>query len=185
MEQITTQLSQRDVPNRNDRIYRFKTLKRQNDKFYQLIKQGRGRGQLDHPQTFEVNLRRVSHLFTDLWWVDKKVFGKFVILPTTLGQQFKILLNNGVKIGFSSRGAGSLIQGYGQSSDIVEDDYDLVTYDAVSWPSSMNAWVIYQGNKRRVVKKQSTQNRMPLLIGKENQKYIDQMYNLLSKKRMS
>jgi hypothetical protein len=51
----------------------------------------------------------VSHLFTDLWWVNKKVFGKFVILPTPNGQIFKVLLNNGVKVGFSSRGAGSLI----------------------------------------------------------------------------
>ena len=184
MEEITTQLSQADVPNRNDRIYRMKTLKRQNDKFFELIKQGRGRGQLDHPETFEVNLERVSHMFTDLWWVDKKVFGKFVILPTTLGQQFKILLNCGVKVGFSSRGAGSLIERYGNSPDIVDDDYDLVTYDAVSWPSSMNAWVIYQGNKRKIMKKESVKNQMPLLMGKENQKYIDQMYELLTKKRI-
>ena len=82
-------------------------------------------------------------MFTDLWWEGKKIFGKFIILPTPNGQIFKILLNNGVKIGFSSRGAGSLIERYGDSPDIVDEDYDLVTYDAVSWPSSQDAWVIY------------------------------------------
>lgn len=180
MQQIPTQLSQADVQNRNDRIYPYRIMKRQNDKFFQMIKQGRGLGQLDHPQTFQVNLRNASHLFTDLWWQGKTVFGKFVVLPTPKGQILKTLLNNGVKLGFSSRGAGSVIQSYGGSPDVVDDDFDLVTYDAVSWPSSFNAWVLYdQNGSRKLMKKQSTYKQMPILTGKQNQKYIDQMYKLL------
>ena len=178
MQQISTELSQADVPNRNNRIYPTKVIKRQNDKFLRMIKQGRGFGELDHPESFEVNLTNVSHMFTNIWWQGKKVFGKFVILPTPKGQIFKTLLNNGCKIGFSSRGAGSLIQSYGDSPDVVDDDYDLVTYDAVSWPSSFNAWVFYQGTKR-TVKRQATKSELPLLNGSENQKYIEDLYKIL------
>lgn len=184
MQQVTALLTQADKPNRNDRIYPYDILKRQNDKFLKMIKQGRGRGQLDHPQTFQVNLSNVSHMFTDLWWQGKFVYGKFIILPTPKGQIFKTLLNNGVKIGFSSRGAGSTTQGYGQQPDIVQDDYDLVTYDAVSWPSSYNAWVIYQsnGNKKLVhTRNQSVVSKKPMLYVdvKQNQEYLQQMYKLI------
>ena len=119
-------------------------------------------------------------MFTDLWWQGMTIYGKFVILPTPKGQILKILLNNGVKLGFSSRGAGSVIESpYGDRADVVDDDYDLVTYDAVSWPSSYNAWVIYEGTNRRLVKNQGSQTQMPVLNSKKNQKYIDQMYKLL------
>jgi hypothetical protein len=138
---ITGPFLQAEVTNRNGRCYPFQILerevKRYNDTF---IKNGRALGELGHPDGPTVNLDRVSHMITDLHSEGNNFVGKAKILDTPMGNIAKSLLGEGVCLGVSSRGIGSLIEKNGVR--YVGDDFMLATAaDIVADPSAPDAFV--------------------------------------------
>ena len=132
---------QSEVKNRNGRVYPFKVLdnevKRYNEEY---IKPGRALGELGHPDGPTVNLDRVSHRIVSLKAEGNNFIGKAQILDTPNGKIAKSLLGEGVKLGVSSRGMGTLDKQEGVS--YVMDDFMLATAaDIVADPSAPDAFV--------------------------------------------
>ena len=130
-----------DIKNRNGRIYPMEVLdeevKNYNKKF---IKQNRAFGELGHPDGPTVNLERVSHMITSLKPDGKNFIGEAKIMDTPMGKIVKNLMDEGAKLGVSSRGMGSLRQKGG--ANVVSDDFYLATAaDIVADPSAPNAFV--------------------------------------------
>ena len=132
---------QADIKNRNGRVYPMEVLekevKRYNEKF---IDENRADGELGHPDGPTVNLERVSHMVTSLKPDGKNFIGEAKILKTPMGEIVKNLMDEGAKLGVSSRGMGSLDQRNG--ANYVRDDFYLATAaDIVADPSAPNAFV--------------------------------------------
>ena len=132
---------QADIKNRNGRIYPMEVLdeevKNYNKKF---IQQNRAFGELGHPEGPTVNLERVSHMITSLKPDGKNFIGEAKIMDTPMGKIVKNLMDEGAKLGVSSRGMGSLKQRGG--ANVVSDDFYLATAaDIVADPSAPNAFV--------------------------------------------
>ena len=132
---------QADIKNRNGRIYPMEVLdeevKNYNKKF---IKQNRAFGELGHPDGPTVNLERVSHMITSLKPDGKNFIGEAKIMDTPMGKIVKNLMDEGAKLGVSSRGMGSLEPKNG--TNYVKDDFYLATAaDIVADPSAPNAFV--------------------------------------------
>ena len=132
---------QADIKNRNGRVYPMEVLdeevKKYNEKF---IQQNRAFGELGHPDGPTVNLERVSHMITSLKPDGKNFIGEAKIMDTPMGKIVKNLMDEGAKLGVSSRGMGSLRQKGG--ANVVSDDFYLATAaDIVADPSAPNAFV--------------------------------------------
>ena len=132
---------QADIKNRNGRIYPMEVLdeevKNYNKKF---IQQNRAFGELGHPDGPTVNLEWVSHMITSLKPDGKNFIGEAKIMDTPMGKIVKNLMDEGAKLGVSSRGMGSLRQKGG--ANVVSDDFYLATAaDIVADPSAPNAFV--------------------------------------------
>jgi len=125
--------------NGNGRVYPCKTLKREVKNYQNIIKDNRALGELDHPDDSVINLRNASHMVTDMWWEGNDVMGKIKVLDTPSGRILKDLINNGVKLGISSRGLGSVKESMGQT--IVQEDFELICFDIVSEPSTPDAYI--------------------------------------------
>jgi len=131
-----------DTLNGNGRVYSKAILEREVEKYIQTIREGRAVGELDHPDDSVVNLRNVSHKFTDCWWDGNSVKGKLQVLNTPAGQTLRALIEGGVKIGISSRGMGSVRESNGQT--LVEDDFQLICFDIVQEPSTTGAFLFHE-----------------------------------------
>ena len=132
---------QADIKNRNGRIYPMEILQKEvaryNKKF---INENRAYGELGHPEGPTVNLERVSHMVTELYPDGKNFIGEAKIMETPMGKIVKNIMNEGGKLGVSSRGMGSLNQKNG--ANYVRDDFYLATAaDIVADPSAPNAFV--------------------------------------------
>jgi hypothetical protein len=132
---------QSDVKNRNGRVYPSnvltKEVKRYNAEF---INKNRAFGELGHPEGPVVNLERVSHMIKKLYPEGKNFIGEAKIMDTPNGKIVKNLIDEGARLGVSSRGMGSLIQKNGQN--IVGEDFYLATAaDIVADPSAPDAFV--------------------------------------------
>jgi hypothetical protein len=140
-----------DSPNQNKRIYPYEILKAQADKFMKVIAEDRALGEADHPESIIVNLANVSHIIRDLWWQGKDLMGKLEILPTTKGNDVKGMVLSGVKLGVSSRGVGSVKESIfpkdSSRVSIVEPDYELITFDLVSQPSTEGAFLLKESKE--------------------------------------
>ena len=132
---------QAEVKNRNGRMYPVKTLAREVAKYDEsYIQKGRALGELGHPDGPSINLDRVSHRIVSLKQEGNNFIGKAQILDTPMGKIAKNLLDEGVKLGVSSRGMGSLIKKEGCNN--VADDFMLATAaDIVADPSAPDAFV--------------------------------------------
>jgi hypothetical protein len=133
---------QGEMKNRNGRMYPIQTLAREvgryNDAF---VQKGRALGELGHPDGPTVNLDRVSHKITELKQDGNNFIGKAQILSTPMGKIAQSLLGEGVKLGVSSRGVGSL-QTTSEGCKIVGEDFQLATAaDIVADPSAPDAFV--------------------------------------------
>ena len=133
---------QTEITNRNGRMYKFGTMNREVQKYNEdFIKRGRALGELGHPDGPTVNLDRVSHKIVSLKENGSNFIGKAKILNTPMGNIAKNLIDEGVKLGVSSRGVGSLKptrEGY----NVVSDDFMLSTAaDIVADPSAPDAFV--------------------------------------------
>ena len=132
-------LATAEVKNGNGRYYSKDLWNREMDKYAELIEQRRSMGELDHPESSVVNLKNVSHLISEFWWDGDNVMGKIEILPTPSGNILKELIKNGVTVGVSSRGMGSLEQRGGVME--VQDDFELLCWDFVSTPSNPGSFM--------------------------------------------
>ena len=132
---------QADIKNRNGRIYPMEVLNEEVKKYNKnFIEQNRAFGELGHPDGPTVNLERVSHMITSLKPDGKNFIGEAKIMDTPMGKIVKNLMDEGAKLGVSSRGMGSLRQKGG--ANVVSDDFYLATAaDIVADPSAPNAFV--------------------------------------------
>jgi hypothetical protein len=138
---ITGPFLQAEITNRNGRCYPFPILEREVKRYTEnFIKSGRALGELGHPDGPTVNLDRVSHMITSLTAEGNNFVGKAKILDTPMGNIAKSLLDEGVKLGVSSRGLGSMVEKNGVK--YVADDFMLATAaDIVADPSAPDAFV--------------------------------------------
>ena len=163
---LSGRLQSADVKNGNGRKYPEKVLRREMSNYMNVVKDKRACGELDHPDDSVINLKNVSHMVVDVWWDGKDVMGKIKVLSTPSGRILKDLVNEGVKIGISSRGLGSVREQMGES--IVEDDFQLICFDIVSEPSTPNAYVYPkgQGGRMSVAMREVKENNIDNLFKK-------------------
>ena len=132
-------LATAEVKNGNGRYYSRELWEREMDKYNELVEQRRSMGELDHPESSVVNLKNVSHLIKEFAWDGDNVMGVIEILPTPSGNILKELIKNGVTVGVSSRGMGSLEDRGGVME--VQDDFELLCWDFVSTPSNPGSYM--------------------------------------------
>ena len=132
---------QSDLKNRNGRMYPFQVLEKEVGRYNEeYIKTSRALGELGHPDGPTVNLDRVSHRITSLKSEGNNFIGRAQVLDTPMGKIAKSLLDEGVKLGVSSRGMGSIDKR--EDCNIVMDDFMLATAaDIVADPSAPDAFV--------------------------------------------
>ena len=131
---------QAEKPNRNGRLYPRGIMEAEVGRYQQLIEQKRSLGELGHPANPSVNLDKVSHLITNLRFEGNDIYGKAKILDTPMGKIAKNFIEEGVKLGVSSRGLGSLKMNR-QGVNEVQQDFHLATVDIVADPSAPDAFV--------------------------------------------
>ena len=133
---------QANVKNRNGRLYPKEVLQKEARRYDQnYIKQSRAFGELGHPEGPTVNLERVSHLITDLKEDGNNFVGRAKIMDTPYGKIVKNLIDEGARLGVSSRGMGAL-RPMGRNCSQVQDDFYLATAaDIVADPSAPQAFV--------------------------------------------
>ena len=142
-------LQKYNTPNRNGRIYPEKILKREAENYKKMIQKGTALSELNHPESSLIDLDRVSHAITDIWWEGPVLLGKLKLLTSpgfhergivsTKGDLAANYLRQGVTLGISSRGVGSLKK-VGEQNE-VQDDFELICFDLVSSPSTPGAYL--------------------------------------------
>jgi hypothetical protein len=142
-------LQKYNTPNRNGRFYPEQILKREADNYKKAIQKGLSTSELNHPESSLIDLDRVSHIITDIWWDKNILMGKLKLLTSpgfhergivsTKGDQAANLMRQGVTLGISSRGVGSLKK-VGERNE-VQDDFELICFDLVSSPSTPGAYL--------------------------------------------
>jgi len=124
------------VRNANQRVYPVHEISKAVDTVMEQVKGGYSvLGEVDHPDDLKINLDRVSHMITEMYMDGANGFGTLKILPTPMGQLVKTMLENGVKLGVSSRGSGNVNEANGHVSD-----FEIITVDIVAQPSAPNAY---------------------------------------------
>ena len=132
---------QADVKNRNGRVYPMEVLDKEVKRYNkEYIKEKRAFGELGHPDGPTVNLERVSHMITKLAPDGKNFIGEAKIMDTPMGKIVKNLMDEGARLGVSSRGMGSIDKR--EDCSVVQDDFMLTTAaDIVADPSAPDAFV--------------------------------------------
>ena len=165
---------QGDICNRNKRMYPMETLSREVDRYSKsFIKEGRALGELGHPEGPTVNLDRVSHKIVSLTREGKNYIGKAQLLETPMGKIARSLIDEGVKLGVSSRGVGSLSM-TNEGHKVVGEDFQLATAaDIVADPSAPDAFVngimegkewVWEGGSLREELAEKTGKRINTLV---------------------
>lgn len=132
--------AQAEQKNRNGRNYPRASLEKALEAYSQLIKSKRALGELNHPDHPNVNLERASHLIESLSWSGNDIVGKARILTEMpMGKVAKGLIDEGIQLGVSTRGLGTLVSRNG--INIVQDDYVMTAVDIVADPSGPNCFV--------------------------------------------
>lgn len=137
---IEGQWATADEKNRNGRIYPKRVLSKALKEYdEQYIKQKRAVSELGHPSSPTVNLDRVSHIIENLKMDGNIVTGRARVMDTPMGKIVKSLMDEGVKLGVSTRGLGSIVEKKGFNE--VQDDFVINAIDIVSDPSGPGCWV--------------------------------------------
>jgi hypothetical protein len=149
-------LQKYNTPNRNGRVYPEKILKRESENYKKMIEKGTSLSELNHPESSLIDLDRVSHIITEVWWDGNVLLGKIKLLTSpgfhesgivsTKGDLAANYLRQGVTLGISSRGVGSLKK-VGEQNE-VQDDFELICFDLVSSPSTPGAYLFLDKNDR-------------------------------------
>ena len=180
-------LQKYNTPNRNGRIYPEKILKRESDNYKKLIQKGTALSELNHPESSLIDLDRVSHAITDIWWEGPVLLGKLKLLTSpgfhergivsTKGDLAANYLRQGVTLGISSRGVGSLKK-VGEQNE-VQDDFELICFDLVSSPSTPGAYLFTNPEDRDMYEENLEEEKR----GKPtvNSDYVDKSVDLMKK----
>jgi hypothetical protein len=179
---------QGEIKNRNGRMYPMQTLAREVKRYNEtFVCKGRALGELGHPDGPTVNLDRVSHKITVLEQRGNNFYGKAQILSTPMGKIAQSLIGEGVTLGVSSRGVGSL-QTTNEGVKIVGEDFMLATAaDIVADPSAPDAFVqgimegkewVWEGGILREQLASKTQKRINTLV--DQNKLDEQKLNLFN-----
>ena len=125
------------VRNANQRVYPVTEISRAVNTLNDQIQGGYSvLGEVDHPEGLNINLDRVSHMITEMWMDGPNGYGKLKVIPTPMGQLIQTMIQNGVKLGVSSRGSGNVKEdGSGEVSE-----FEIITVDAVAQPSAPGAY---------------------------------------------
>tara|TARA_Y100001937_G_scaffold13246_1_gene17351 strand:+ start:5328 stop:5942 length:615 start_codon:yes stop_codon:yes gene_type:complete len=137
-------LQRADAKNQNGRVYPKDILTREAKNYSDnFIKQSRALGELDHPDSSVVNLQNVSHNVTEMHFEGDSLLGTVEILTTPSGNILRELFKNGIKLGISSRGMGSVEQVSEADGDVMKvgKDFELIAFDFVSNPSTHGAFM--------------------------------------------
>ena len=183
---------QGEIKNRNGRMYPMSTLAREVGRYCEtFVNKGRALGELGHPDGPTVNLDRVSHKITSLVQEGNNFKGKAQILSTPMGKIASSLLDEGVMLGVSSRGVGSL-QTTSEGHKVVGEDFQLATAaDIVADPSAPDAFVngimegrewIWEGGILREQLAENTKKRINTLVDQRalEEHKLDLFNNFLS-----
>jgi Prohead core protein protease. len=150
-------LQRADALNQNGRVYPKGILEREIRNYQKFITESRALGECDHPDTSVVNLQNVSHIIRECNMEGDVVKGSLELLDTPSGKILQSLVSAGVRLGISSRGVGSTKkQGDYQ---VVQDDFQLITFDIVSEPSTSGAFLMPEGKTLTSRELQETFNR--------------------------
>ena len=179
---------QGNIKNRNGRMYPVETLEREVGRYNEsFIQKGRALGELGHPEGPTVNLDRVSHKITSLTREGNNFRGKAQLLNTPMGKIASSLLDEGVMLGVSSRGVGSL-RTTNEGYKVVGEDFMLATAaDIVADPSAPDAFVsgimegkewVWEGGILREELAEKTQKRINTLV--DQRKLEEQKLNLFN-----
>ena len=149
-------LQKYNTPNRNGRVYPEDILKREAENYKKMIDKGTSLSELNHPESSLIDLDRVSHIITDVWWDGNILMGKLKLLTSpgfhergivsTKGDMAANYLRQGVTLGISSRGVGSLKK-VGEQNE-VQKDFELICFDLVSSPSTPGAYLFTNPEER-------------------------------------
>tara|TARA_B100000900_G_scaffold87147_2_gene70776 strand:- start:2483 stop:3118 length:636 start_codon:yes stop_codon:yes gene_type:complete len=121
--------------NQNQRVYPVNEISKAVKNIQQRIEEGISvLGEADHPDDLQVNLDRVSHMIEKMWMNGQDGYGRLKLLPTPMGNICKTLIENGVKLGVSSRGSGNV----NESGKV--SDFEIQTVDIVANPSAPDAY---------------------------------------------
>ena len=179
-------LQKYDTPNRNGRFYPERILKREAERYKKMIAKGLSTSELNHPESSLIDLDRVSHIITDVWWDKNILMGKLKLLTSpgfhergivsTKGDQAANLMRQGVTMGVSSRGVGSLKK-VGERNE-VQDDFELICFDLVSSPSTPGAYLFSDVNEREKYEENLEEEKKVSQPEKNMDKSIDLMKKL-------
>lgn len=182
-------LQKYDTPNRNGRLYPERILKREAQNYKKMIEKGTSLSELNHPESSLIDLDRVSHMITEVWWEGNVLMGKIKLLTSpgyhergivsTKGDLAANYLRQGVTLGISSRGVGSLKK-IGEQNE-VQDDFELICFDLVSSPSTPGAYLFLNKEDKHLYdenleeeKKMSVERH----VGESGNKSLDLMKKL-------
>jgi Prohead core protein serine protease len=184
-------LQKYNTPNRNGRVYPERILKREAENYRKMIEKGVALSELNHPESSLIDLDRVSHAITDIWWDGHILMGKLKLLTSpgfhergvvsTKGDQAANLLRQGVTLGISSRGVGSLKK-VGEQNE-VQDDFELICFDLVSSPSTPGAYLFTDVKDRNNFEENLEEEKMSRLSSTSTSsgKGMDRSIDLLNK----
>lgn len=182
-------LQKYDTPNRNGRVYPEKILKRESENYKKMIEKGVSLSELNHPESSLIDLDRVAHIITEVWWEGNVLMGKLRLLTSpgfhergivsTKGDMAANYLRQGVTLGISSRGVGSLKK-VGERNE-VQEDFELICFDLVSSPSTPGAYLFLNPNdKDKYDENLEEEKRMKVEreVGEKGNKSLDLMNKL-------
>jgi len=182
-------LQKYNTPNRNGRVYPEKILKREAENYKKMINKGIALSELNHPESSLIDLDRVSHAITDVWWEGNVLMGKIKLLTSpgfhergivsTKGDLAANYLRQGVTLGISSRGVGSLKK-VGEENE-VQDDFELICFDLVSSPSTPGAYLFLNKEDKHLYDENLEEEKKTNIerhIGDSGNKSLDLMKKL-------
>ena len=165
---------QTETVNRNQRVYRLPVMQKEVKRYTEsYISKGRALGELGHPEGPTVNLDRVSHKIVSLEQKGNNFIGKAQILSTPMGKIAESLLKEGVTLGVSSRGIGSIAQNKEGFMEVGEDFQLATAADIVADPSAPDAFVqgimegkewVWEGTILREKKAEEIKSRVDTLV---------------------
>jgi hypothetical protein len=182
-------LQKYNTPNRNGRIYPKKILEREAENYKKMIQKGTSLSELNHPESSLIDLDRVSHIINEVWWEGPILMGKLKLLTSpgfhergivsTKGDMAANYLRQGVTLGISSRGVGSLKK-VGEQNE-VQDDFELICFDLVSSPSTPGAYLFLNKEDRDMYSENLEEDKrvaMERNVGDFGNKSLDLMKRL-------
>ena len=182
-------LQKYNTPNRNGRVYPEDILKREAENYKKMIERGTSLSELNHPESSLIDLDRVSHIITEVWWEGNVLMGKLKLLTSpgfhergvcsTKGDLAANYLRQGVTLGISSRGVGSLKK-VGEQNE-VQDDFELICFDLVSSPSTPGAYLFLNKEDRDMYSENLEEDKriaMERNVGEKGNASLDLMKKL-------